>query len=344
MPLTLGLHDAPAGTGPALLQQAQHQCEPVLRTAVGLLVGPLATMAGYHLGWWDSRGQERNSKSGKSIHAALVFAAAAACGDSSNAAPAAAAVELMHNFSLVHDDVMDRDTVRRGQPTAWTIWGETNAILLGDVLHALAGRVLAELLDGGYAMHAVARLEAACSALCVGQLQDCGFETSPAGTVEQYLQMAAGKTAALMGCATALGALTAGADTATVSAMERFGYHLGLTFQIVDDVMGIWGDPAVTGKPVGNDLARRKSTLPVVTALNSGSESAEELAELYRSATPMTFADVARATELVEQAGGRDAAQRHADEQLLAAMTALPDPDRSADLIVLAHLVIDRDR
>ncbi|GAB7143915.1 geranylgeranyl diphosphate synthase IdsB [Mycobacterium riyadhense] len=343
-PTVIGAREAPPEAGRLLLKRAQRECEPVLRTAVGWISGPLATMAGYHLGWWDTNGQGSGSGSGKSIRAALVLGAAAACGDTSNAAPAAAAVELMHNFSLVHDDVMDRDTVRRGRPTVWAVWGETNAVLLGDALHALSGRVLAELMAQPVAMSAVARLESACAALCAGQLEDCEFETRRAVTVDQYLQMAAGKTAGLMGCASALGALSAGANTATVSAMERFGYQLGLAFQIIDDVIGIWGDPTVTGKPVGNDLTRRKATLPVIAALNSGSDSASQLAELYRSTAPMTIADVARATELVETAGGRRAAQRYADDHIRAAMAALPDPARSADLIALAQLVISRDR
>jgi geranylgeranyl diphosphate synthase type I len=193
-------------------------------------------------------------------------------------------------------------------------------------------------------MLAMQRLESACLAMCVGQFQDCAFETRWAVTVDEYLRMAAGKTAGLMGCACALGALTAGADIATVSAMEQFGYQLGLAFQIVDDVLGIWGDPAVAGKPVGHDVSRRKATLPVVAALNSGCEAGIELAQLYQSAAPMTAAEVARATELVEAAGGRQAAERHADQRIRAAMMALPDPVRSEDLIALAQLVIDRDK
>ncbi|MBO0885654.1 MAG: polyprenyl synthetase family protein [Mycobacterium sp.] len=329
--------------GWVLLRRAQCECDPVLRTAVGWLGEPLATMAGYHLGWDVDRSGVGGSP-GKSARAALVMGAAAACGDKSAAAPAAAAVELMHNFSLVHDDVMDESVTRRGRPTVWAVWGETRATLLGDALHALAGRVLAEMLEPAVAMRAVQRLESACLAMCVGQLEDCTFETRLAVTVDEYLRMAAGKTAELMGCACALGALTAGADIATVSAMEQFGYQLGLAFQIVDDVMGIWGDPTVTGKPVGHDLSGRKATLPVVAALNSSSAAGVELAQLYRSAAPMTAAGVARATELVEAAGGRRDAQRHADQRIRAAMMALPDPARSEDLIAVAQLMVDRDR
>lgn len=329
--------------GRVLLNRARDKCDPLLRKAVGWLGEPLATMAGYHLGWWDVNGSGCGVSSGKSLRAALVLGTALACGDDSTAAPAAAAVELMHNFSLLHDDVMDRDATRRGRPAVWAVWGDASAIVLGDALHALAGRVLAEFLELAATLSAVARLESSCVTLCIGQFEDCDFETRPAVTVDEYLHMAAGKTAGLMGCACALGALSAGADNSTVSAMEQFGYQLGLAFQIVDDLIGIWGNPSVTGKPVGNDLARRKATLPVVAALNSGCDAAAELAQLYWSAAPMTPVEIGRATRLVEAAGGRRAARLYADDCIRAAMMALPDPGRSAELIALAQLVVGRD-
>ncbi|MDC8996997.1 polyprenyl synthetase family protein [Mycobacterium marinum] len=336
--------DAPPDAGRILLSRARRECDPVMRVAVGWLAEPLATMAGYHLGWWDVNGSGTGGWSGRATRAALVVGAAAACGDASAAAPVAAAVELMHNFSLVHDDVMDRDVTRRGRATVWTVWGETSAIMLGDALHVLCSRVLAEMLAPEVAMAAIATLESSFLGLRVGQVDDGDFETPKRVTVDGYLRMAAGKTAGLMGCACELGALTAGADPLTVSAMREFGYHLGLAFQILEDIVGIWGDPSVTGKPVGSDLARRKKTLPVIAALESGSSAALKLAELYRSTEPMTANDVAWASELIEAAGGRKAARRHADELMDAALAALPDQLGSADLIGLAQLVIGRDR
>lgn len=336
-------HERLLGAGRVLLTRARCQCDPVLRSAVGLLAEPLAKMAGYHLGWWDAQGCGVTGGGGKSLRAALVLGAAAACGDAGAGVPAAVAVELFHNFTMLHDDVLDGDATRRGRPTVWSVWGIPSAILLGDALHALAIRVLAERWGGAAVASAVASLEATCLTLCVGEFEDGAFETRQAVTVDEYLRMAGAKTAALMGRACALGALSAGAGDAMVSALDRFGCEVGLAFQIVDDLLGIWGDPAVTGKPVGNDLARRKATLPVVAALNSGGAAAAELAELYRSGDQMTAAQVARATELVEAAGGKRAAQRIADEHLLAAINALPDPQGSGDLIALAHLIVDRE-
>ncbi|QLL06592.1 geranylgeranyl diphosphate synthase IdsB [Mycobacterium vicinigordonae] len=331
-------------SGLDVLRRAQCDCDPFLRDAIGSLNEPLATMGGYHFGWWDADKGGAPATSGKSLRAALVFGAARACGYRGDATPAAAAVELIHNFTLLHDDVMDGDSTRRGRATVWRVWGVNNAILLGDALHALAIRILTESLGQTAALSAIARLEQTCLDLCVGQHEDCAFERCMSVTVPDYLRMAAGKTAVLMGCACALGALSAGADATTVCALDRFGYELGLAFQIVDDLIGLWGNPAATGKPVGNDLARRKATLPIVVALSSTGEAAVELAKLYKSDHAMTQQEIVRAADLVEAAGGREAAQRYANERMHAAMTALPDSMKSSELVALAQLVIDRDK
>ncbi len=346
--MTLGTTDlgnARADGGQALLRRARGDCDPLLRKAIESMREPLATMAGYHLGWWDVDRSALAGSSGKFLRAALVQAAAAACGgDAGDAALIAAAVELVHNFTLLHDDVMDKDATRRGRPTVWQVWGVDAAILLGDALHAAAIRMLTDLRDLSLAVRAIMRLETSCLHLCIGQFEDCALEGRLEVTVDDYLHMAAGKTAALTGCCCALGALAANADDATIAALERFGHELGLAFQCVDDLIGIWGDPGVTGKPVGNDLARRKATLPVVAALNSRSEAAIELAALYQADAAMTTSDIDRATALVEVAGGRRAAQRCADERVRAAVVALPDALRSEDLIGLSQLICRRER
>jgi geranylgeranyl diphosphate synthase type I len=203
---------------------------------------------------------------------------------------------------------------------------------------------LREYLPVAVAHEAIGRLTAASLELCQGQQEDCAFEQRSQVTLDEYLRMAVSKTAALMGCACAVGALCAGADPGTVSAMDRFGRELGLAFQFVDDIIGIWGDPAVTGKPVGNDLLRRKYTLPVVAAMSSGGDAAVELASLYNSPGQMTPADVIRAAALVEAAGGRHVAEQYADERLAAAIEALPDRSTSAHLLTLTRVARHRDR
>ncbi|PWS44478.1 polyprenyl synthetase, partial [Streptomyces sp. ZEA17I] len=243
---------------------------------------------------------------GKAIRPALVLAAARALGgDPERAVRAAVAVELAHNFTLLHDDVIDEDTTRRHRPTAWAVFGVPDAIITGDALLALAQRLLAEDSHPA-AARAAARLSSCVIELCAGQQADCAFEERGPDevTLDECLTMATAKTGALLGCACALGALYAGAEDRAVRAMDGFGREAGLSFQLIDDLIGIWGDPARTGKPVGADLAAHKKSLPVVAALTSGTPAAAELAALYRG--PMsTTGEVDRAADAVDRAGGR---------------------------------------
>jgi geranylgeranyl diphosphate synthase type I len=335
--------DVGSSQGAALMEQARELCRPILLTMIESLSPPLHRMAGYHFGWWDAAGTARGAQFGKALRPALTLASTTACGGSSVAAvPAAAAIELLHNFTLVHDDVMDEDPDRRGRPAVWRVWGVPNAILVGDALHALVVKVLQEFLPDSVAREANSRITAAVLELCRGQYEDCAFEQRSDVTLDEYLPMAMSKTGALMGCACAVGALCADADSATVSAMDRFGREIGLAFQFVDDIIGIWGDPTVTGKPVGNDLVRRKYTLPVVAAMSSGGDAAAELARLYSSPDPTTPAYVARATALVEATGGRRVAERYADEQVTAAIDAIPGRLTSSGLSTLTQLARHR--
>jgi geranylgeranyl diphosphate synthase type I len=160
--------------------------------------------------------------------------------------------------------------------------------------------------------------------------------------------MVEAKTGALFGCACALGALAGGATTAQVSALDRFGRHLGVAFQLADDLLGIWGDPAITGKPVSSDLAGGKKTLPIVAALTSGTPASARLATFYpRSRTPAT-GDLAVMAELVDQAGGRAGTQARAATELASALrflrAAVPDPARAGDLSALAAWVAPAPR
>lgn len=331
-----------AGT---VLAHARRLCEPGLREAITTLPDPLDRMAAYHFGWCDTSGNPTRTGWGKGLRAALVFGAARACGAAPGVAvPAAIAVELMHNFTLVHDDVMDADQMRRGRATVWSVWGVPQAICLGDALHALAIRVLVAALPNPVGAEAVTRLASAIVDLCRGQSQDCAFETRAHVHTDEYLAMAEGKTGALAGCATALGALCAGADAPTTTALETFGRELGLAFQLVDDILGIWGDPATTGKSTGGDLIRRKRSFPVIAALASGTPAAAELTDLYRSTAPITASEAARAATVIQVAGGKQSTSQQADERIAVAIAALPDHTMAQNLIGLAHLVIHRDR
>ncbi|MFC7470757.1 polyprenyl synthetase family protein [Actinomadura keratinilytica] len=215
----------------------------------------------------------------------------------------AAAVELTHNFTLLHDDVIDRDRTRRHRPTAWTVFGDADAILAGDALQSLAQQWLAED-PHPRAGAAVARLARCVIELCAGQHTDCALEDRAPTEVslDECLTMAESKTGALLGCACALGALHADAEPDQVNALDAFGREAGLAFQLIDDIIGIWGDPSRTGKPAGADLTARKKSLPVVAALTSGTAAGAELAERY--AGPPEPDELARTIALVEAAAG----------------------------------------
>ncbi|MGP3999895.1 family 2 encapsulin nanocompartment cargo protein polyprenyl transferase [Streptomyces sp. 8N706] len=331
-----------------LLERSRKTVNPALRAAVDSLPASMRRIAAYHFGWQDAHGAATGGNAGKAIRPALVLAATRALGGrAEQAVRAAAAVELVHNFTLLHDDVIDRDPTRRHRPTAWAVFGVPHAILAGDALHSLALRILAQDPHPA-ATEAAGRLAACVVELCDGQYADCAFEQRSDVGLDESLAMAESKTGALLGCACALGALCAGAGTSAADAMDAFGREAGLAFQLIDDLIGIWGDPASTGKPAGADIVARKKSLPVVAALTSGTPAAAELADLYAMEGPLDGDDLRRAADAVERAGGRDWAQREACVRMASAMDrlarAVPDLAQAGDLLSLAEFVTRRNR
>ncbi|MET9661871.1 family 2 encapsulin nanocompartment cargo protein polyprenyl transferase [Streptomyces sp. NPDC006510] len=327
------------------MEQTRALVDPQLRAAVESLPGSIRRVAMYHFGWQEADGTPSSGPAGKAIRPALVLAAARALGgDPEQAVRAAVAVELVHNFTLLHDDVIDEDRTRRHRPTAWAVFGIPDAVIAGDAMLALAQRLLAE--DAAPA-HASARLSTCVIELCAGQQADCDFEDRGPDevTLDECLTMATAKTGALLGCACALGALYAGAEERAVRAMDGFGRESGLAFQLIDDLIGIWGDPARTGKPVGADLVAHKKSLPVVAALTSGTPAAAELAMLYRGSMN-TPGEVSRAGDAVDRAGGREWAQIAAADRMARAVhhlsRAVPDLAQAGDLLALAEFVTRR--
>ena len=329
--------------------------EPALRTAVDTLPSSMRRIAGYHFGWWNEHGQPyqvpkkgpKKDTGGKAIRPTLVLLSAEAVGGVPAATvPAAAAVELVHNFSLLHDDVLDGDLTRRHRPTAWSVFGLNAAILAGDALLTLALDLLAAsghpAATGGIRM-----LSATVQDLIDGQSADLTFEQRVQVELAECLNMVGKKTGALISCACAMGALFGGGSPDQVQALRGFGKHLGLAFQHVDDLLGIWGDPAVTGKPVYSDLRSRKKSLPVVAALTSGTPAGPELAELYQCDQPLSDTDLIHAADLIDIAGGRAWSQTQVDELLAQAMrdleSASPTPQAARELGALAQLATHRD-
>ncbi|GLW09049.1 dimethylallyltransferase [Microtetraspora sp. NBRC 13810] len=328
--------------------------DAAMRPAVDTLPSSMRHIAGYHFGWWDEKGQPVEADPGKALRPALVLlmaeaahgAASMAAPAAGMAAPAAAAVELVHNFSLLHDDVIDRDETRRHRPTAWSVFGDTAAILAGDALLTLAFDVLAR---SGHpaAVQGAATLGAAVLDLTEGQHSDVCFEGRGDVGLAECLGMAEKKTGALLGCACALGGLFGGAGPEQVEHMRLFGDRMGLAFQIADDLLGIWGDPEVTGKPVFSDLRNRKKSLPVVAALTSGTDAGRELAEVYAEDRPLSGDDLVRTAALIESAGGLAWSRAQADDLLAQALGHLRSAGvtarAAAELSALARMATRRD-
>ncbi|MFC3238007.1 polyprenyl synthetase family protein [Streptomyces nitrosporeus] len=319
----------PAPAPPSVLARSRALVRPALVDALGRLHPWTGEMAAYSLGWSDLSGTpDAGASEGKGLRQALAVLAAEACGAPGHSAvPGAVAVELVHAFSLLHDDIMDGDELRRRRPTVWKEYGTGPAVLAGDALLASAVQTLAEA-PGGQAGAAVLRLSGTLADLVRGQSDDLLFADRPwTGTDSvgpgAYRSMAEHKTGSLLGCALALGALLGGAAGSTVASLDRAGRHLGVAFQAVDDLLGIWGDPAHTGKPVHGDLRQRKKTYPVLAALASTGPAARELLALLDAPCPPDGPTASRAAGLVETAGGRTATLAEARRHLDAARSCL---------------------
>ncbi len=234
---------------------------PAMKVAIDRLHPRLRRMAGFSFGWCDVDGTRKRETgmSGKGIRQALAVLSAEAAGGSAEAAiPGAVAVELVHAFSLVHDDIMDGDEERRHRATLWKAYGIGPAVLTGDALLALAMETIASIRSE-HAPAAMSHLATAVTDLACGQAQDIDFESrswtgAEAVGVDEYRAMVDEKTGSLLSCATAIGAVLTGAPAPVIRALALAGRHLGRVFQAVDDLLGIWGDPSITGKPVFNDL------------------------------------------------------------------------------------------
>jgi len=309
-------------------------------------------MMRYHLGWEDQQGRPLANAGGKGIRPALcLWACEAVGGPWRQALPAAVALELVHSFSLVHDDIQDGDTERRHRPTVWSLWGQPQAINAGDSLLVLGRRALLGLRDEGLpapkVLAACHILDEACQELIEGQCLDLSFEATPDVSLEAYLEMIGKKTGALLAASVHLGALVGSDDEALARHLARCGRLLGLAFQIRDDILGVWGAPALTGKPTAADIRRRKKCLPVVYALATAQNSPrEELLRLYAQDS-LSDGDVARVMAILEASAARAYCQGMAEERIAEALAELKDaaisPTAYDDFQELATFLLERD-
>jgi geranylgeranyl diphosphate synthase type I len=329
-------------------QQMLPAVEKELKTTIDKVRGPgfddLHAMMAYHLGW-EGQGAGPQA-SGKRIRPLLVLLTSAAAGGKWEAAlPAAAAIELIHNFSLIHDDIEDNSPLRRGRPTLWNLWGVAQAINTGDAMFSLAHLAILGLEDTAspnIALQAAHILQETCLSLTQGQYLDMAYEHRGFLSEADYWPMSAGKTAALLGACTDLGALTAETATAQRLAYRQFGRSLGLAFQVMDDILGIWGSPGQTGKSSESDLVAGKKSLPVLYGLGQKGSFAERWLQ-----GPISPGEVTELANLLETEGARTHAQEAASRLTGEALQALKDADPKGDaglaLRNLAELLLRRE-
>jgi geranylgeranyl diphosphate synthase type I len=321
--------------------------EELLKEVVAKINGPnlaeIHSMLSYHMGW-EGKGAGPEAR-GKRIRPLLVLLSnASAGGDWMSALPAAASVELVHNFSLIHDDIQDNSSLRRGRETVWKIWGIPQAINAGDAMFTLAHLAVHELSPSilpQTKLRAAYIVQNACLQLTQGQYMDISYEARGDLSVEAYWPMVSGKTAALIAACTELGATIAGADPARCQCFHQFGRLLGLAFQAQDDLLGIWGDAALTGKSAESDLVSGKKSLPVLFGLSYRRDFAARWA-----AGPIMASEVSTLADLLAHEGARAETLKQAnqltDQALHALDQAHPQGEAGQALRELAGLLLNR--
>jgi len=312
-------------------------------SAAGEGAHELSSMLAYHMGW-EGEGAGPAAR-GKRIRPLLVLLTTAAAGGAWQAAiPAGVAVELVHNFSLIHDDIEDNGPLRRGRLTVWKKWNVAHAINAGDSMFTLAHLEILrtqEMASLDVTLQAAQVLHRACLHLTQGQYLDLSYENRQELGQADYWPMVNGKTASLLAACTELGALIAQADPATRQSYRQFGQSLGLAFQVQDDLLGIWGQLELTGKSAESDLVAGKKSLPILYGLS-------QQGKFYQRWTqgPIRADEASEIARVLEDEGGRDETQRHADRLTRQALQALedakPSGEAGAALRELADLLLKR--
>ena len=314
------------------------QADPALQPFYGMML--------YHLGLSAAPDGPGGGKRMRPLMCVLVYEALA--GDPQAVLPAAAALELLHNFTLIHDDIEDQDPTRHHRPTVWSVWGVPQAINTGDGMYAASRLAVQRLRDRSFPADRIldfaCLIDQACVRVCEGQFLDISFETRTDVTVERYRSMAAKKTGALIAACAEGAAVLATEDPQVRGSLARFGDAFGQAFQAYDDLLGIWATTERTGKLEMQDLVKRKKTLPVVMAFEKASPRLKtELAALFEPPAPLPAANVDRIREILDELDTREQLEREIAEhrrralQDLRSTGALASP--SEPLALLEQLV-----
>lgn len=329
----------------ALLSNLESELQRQIARLDASRTKPFHEMLTYHMGWTgEGAGPEAT---GKRIRPLMVLLCTASCGsDWQPALPAAAAVELVHNFSLVHDDIQDNSDKRRGRPTTWVKWGMPMAINVGDALFVMSNQAIIDLKEN-YPAEVVVKaaeiLHNTCLDLTRGQFLDMSYEKRMDLAVEDYWPMISGKTAALLSACCHIGSLLGAADEAKQDAYRSFGHYLGLAFQVQDDILGIWGDEAVTGKSAANDLIEGKKSFPVLAGLATNGRFAARWKQ-----GAMRAEEVQEYARILANEGGYeaalDAARQMTDLALMSLREAEPQGEAGQALFELADKLLKRNQ
>lgn len=266
--------------------------------------------------------------------------------DIQKALPIAAAIEVFHTFTLIHDDIMDQDELRRGVPTVHKIWGVPFAILAGDLLHAKTFELMSKAkIDPDKITQIIREMAESAIIICEGQAMDMAFEERMNVTVDEYIEMIKRKTAYLFRSSVRFGAIAANASNEMLQALTEYGEKLGIAFQMIDDILGLFGKEEETGKPVGSDVRESKKTYPILYALEHASEKDRETLINILSKKEKTEEEIDKALEIIKRSGGEKATRELAREYAKGAIDAISNlPDNAAKdyLIQLAEFVIKR--
>ena len=338
---------------PDALARHTDAVERELRSIVPDDGSPLYNALRYHMGWCDQSGKAVNGTAGKRFRPVLcLMACASVGGEPDSAMPAAVALELVHNFSLIHDDIQDRDTERHHMPTVWAVWGESQALSAGNAMYTLASGALLKLAEQAVSPDRIAQASASLTRssleMMEGQYLDLEFEKRTEVNTDDYLDMIARKTGALIACTMEMGVLIGSGDTATASVFARTGRHLGHLFQVRDDILGVWGEEAATGKPTGSDIRRKKKTYLVVQAMQQATGAAAiTLKRIYAKQNP-SDQDIRQVMDVMESTCARQEAEalaaRLADRALEAIQPAELSPRSMRDFEELVSFLLNRNR
>jgi geranylgeranyl diphosphate synthase type I len=311
---------------------------------------PLYDMMRYHLGWIDDKGNILSDAAGKALRPTLCLSACeVAGGEYSRALSAAAAIELVHNYSLIHDDIQDDDRERRHRPTVWYLWGKPQAINAGTAMRLLANIALLRLEAKGVSQQKRQRiqqlLDETSLRLIEGQYLDINFETRFDINISDYLTMIEKKTAALIACSLEVGALLGSDDDSLADKFNAIGRNLGLAFQIIDDILGIWGEEKAIGKPLGSDIRRRKKTYPIIYVLGESDDRLRQrLIKVYSNGNN---GDIDEVLQILESVNARSHAQQMAEQYCRRAMNdidSLPVLQQNKQLLKeMAEFLVKRN-